>query len=52
MNNTISTLDKKEKTQVVFGATTMKMDDFEDLLEHDKNLKKKFQHVEEELKKY
>lgn len=48
----ISTLDKKEKTQVVFGSTVMKMDDFEDLLEHDKNLKKKFQHVEEELKKY
>lgn len=52
MSGTISTLDKKEKTKVVFGSSIMKLDDFEDLLKYDKNLKKKFQRVEEELKKY
>lgn len=47
----IDTLDKKEKTNVVFGSKVMKMDDFEDMLEHDKNLKKKFDKVEDVLEK-
>lgn len=52
MANNIKTLDKKEKTTVVFGSTAMKLDDFEDIINKDSNLKRKMKTVEDELKKY
>jgi hypothetical protein len=48
----IETLDKKENTTVVFGSTAMKLDEFEDMVNKDANLKRKMKTVEEELKKY
>jgi hypothetical protein len=48
----IETLDKKEKTTVVFGSAAMKLDEFEDMVNKDPNLKRKMKTVDEELKKY
>jgi hypothetical protein len=48
----IETLDKKEKTRVVFGSTAMKLDEFEDMVNRDPNLKRKMKTVDEELEKY
>lgn len=52
MTNNIKTLDKKENTTIVFGSAAMKLDEFEDMVDKDPNLKRKMKTVEEELKKY
>jgi hypothetical protein len=52
MISKIETLDKKEKTTVVFGSAAMKLDEFENMIERDPNLKRKMKDVEENLKKY
>lgn len=52
MTNNIKTLDKKENTTIVFGSAAMKLDEFEDMVDRDPNLKGKMKKVEDELKKY
>jgi hypothetical protein len=52
MTQKVATLDKKENTTVVFGSAAMKLDEFEDMVDTDPNLRRKMKVVEEELKKY
>jgi len=42
-------LDKKENTKVVFGDTTLQLDEFENMINKDQALKNKMKEIEREL---
>lgn len=45
-------LDKKEKTKIIFGSNSLSLDEFEEMVNKDQNLKNKMKKIEEELEKY